>query len=57
MGFFSSKGESTGSTTPAATTRPETEIRQNSQDGIMFWSESTTTTPTASNAETTVETR
>jgi hypothetical protein len=55
MGFFSNKTESTGSTTPVATTRPETEIRENSRDGITFWSESTSSTPTASDAKTKVD--
>lgn len=55
MGFFK-KGsvESTTSDTPITTTRPADEMRENSRDGITFWSASTSDTPTAPDATTTI---
>lgn len=56
MGIFKRGGtESSSSSTPVSTTRPQTEIRENSRDGITFWSESTTSTPTDSDATTKAE--
>jgi len=56
MGFFKRDSiETTVSSTPVTTTRSETEVRQNTRDGITFWSETPRENPTASDATTTVE--
>lgn len=48
---------STTSSTPVTTNKPVDEIRENSRDGITFWSASTSDTPKAPDATTTVHSK